>query len=262
MSGNYFDPVAKLLTRGDRGLQRGWMDYRKLGLGPEHIPDLIRMATDAALHEADWESPEVWAPIHAWRALGQLRAVAAIVPLMTLLGEFEENDDIDAELPTVLGMIGSPSVEPLADYLSAPSHSDVARIRAAQCLEAVGKADSNARAACVDALTRALRAFDRNTIELNGFLVAYLLDLKAVETIDMIREAFAAERVDLSISGDVEDVEIELGLRARSETPARNWGIPLTATQARVPPKTGRNDPCPCGSGKKHKKCCLGKPSD
>lgn len=22
--------------------------------------------------------------------------------------------------------------------------------------------------------------------------------------------------------------------------------------------KIGRNDPCPCGSGKKHKKCCLG----
>jgi uncharacterized protein len=25
-------------------------------------------------------------------------------------------------------------------------------------------------------------------------------------------------------------------------------------------PKVGRNDPCPCGSGKKHKKCCLAKP--
>lgn len=23
--------------------------------------------------------------------------------------------------------------------------------------------------------------------------------------------------------------------------------------------KIGRNDPCPCGSGKKHKQCCLGK---
>jgi SWIM/SEC-C metal-binding protein len=23
--------------------------------------------------------------------------------------------------------------------------------------------------------------------------------------------------------------------------------------------KVGRNDPCPCGSGLKHKKCCLGK---
>ncbi len=24
-------------------------------------------------------------------------------------------------------------------------------------------------------------------------------------------------------------------------------------------PKPGRNDPCPCGSGKKHKQCCLGR---
>jgi SWIM/SEC-C metal-binding protein len=28
---------------------------------------------------------------------------------------------------------------------------------------------------------------------------------------------------------------------------------PIPATSA---PKTGRNDPCPCGSGKKFKKCC------
>jgi uncharacterized protein len=31
-----------------------------------------------------------------------------------------------------------------------------------------------------------------------------------------------------------------------------------TAT-VRSGPKTGRNDPCPCGSGRKYKKCCLGK---
>ncbi len=28
---------------------------------------------------------------------------------------------------------------------------------------------------------------------------------------------------------------------------------PLVRTAAKV----GRNDPCPCGSGKKHKKCCM-----
>lgn len=27
----------------------------------------------------------------------------------------------------------------------------------------------------------------------------------------------------------------------------------------RAAPKVGRNEPCPCGSGKKHKKCCLSK---
>jgi SEC-C motif-containing protein len=29
----------------------------------------------------------------------------------------------------------------------------------------------------------------------------------------------------------------------------------------RVGPQPGRNDPCPCGSGKKYKKCCLDKAS-
>jgi hypothetical protein len=32
-----------------------------------------------------------------------------------------------------------------------------------------------------------------------------------------------------------------------------------TAPVVRAAPKAGRNDPCPCGSGKKYKKCCLEK---
>ncbi len=31
------------------------------------------------------------------------------------------------------------------------------------------------------------------------------------------------------------------------------------AAHARTGPQTGRNQPCPCGSGKKYKRCCLGK---
>jgi uncharacterized protein len=38
--------------------------------------------------------------------------------------------------------------------------------------------------------------------------------------------------------------------RARPSRPAQ---------QAKVHPGIGRNDPCPCGSGKKYKKCCMGK---
>ncbi len=34
--------------------------------------------------------------------------------------------------------------------------------------------------------------------------------------------------------------------------------IPPTEKQlSRKPPKIGRNEPCPCGSGKKFKRCCL-----
>ncbi|MGH7271990.1 MAG: SEC-C metal-binding domain-containing protein [Polyangiaceae bacterium] len=31
----------------------------------------------------------------------------------------------------------------------------------------------------------------------------------------------------------------------------------LARTPPRAAPKIGRNDPCPCGSGKKFKKCCV-----
>ena len=35
-----------------------------------------------------------------------------------------------------------------------------------------------------------------------------------------------------------------------------DWQLPVSRTYVRETPKIGRNDPCPCGSGKKYKKCC------
>lgn len=47
---------------------------------------------------------------------------------------------------------------------------------------------------------------------------------------------------------------------ARREAEMKEIGarvVPDTSPQrAQAAPKVGRNDPCPCGSGKKHKKCC------
>ena len=50
--------------------------------------------------------------------------------------------------------------------------------------------------------------------------------------------------------------------RAQFELLDGTWyfldGIPVTPKQfVREQPKVGRNDPCPCGSGKKYKKCCA-----
>ena len=49
----------------------------------------------------------------------------------------------------------------------------------------------------------------------------------------------------------------------RRSTPPANlhqgapWADPLAVTMSRpASPRIGRNDPCPCGSGKKYKKCC------
>ena len=41
----------------------------------------------------------------------------------------------------------------------------------------------------------------------------------------------------------------------QAPTPARTGGDDVIKTVKRDEPKVGRNDPCPCGSGKKYKKC-------
>ena len=34
----------------------------------------------------------------------------------------------------------------------------------------------------------------------------------------------------------------------------------IRAKELKILSKIGRNEPCPCGSGKKYKKCCIGRP--
>ena len=103
---------------------------------------------------------------------------------------------------------------------------------------------------------------------LNGLVIAHLNGLEAVDYIDVILYAFINGNVVLTVAGDVEDVYILLGLRAERETPQPNYLNPefeeLSSSFDSFKTKKkkiGRNDPCPCGSGKKYKKCCLNKTS-
>lgn len=209
---DYPPPIDKLLTYGDARNFRKWPDYVEgLGLGPEHIPDLIRMATDEALNLGDPESLEVWAPTHAWRALGQLRAEEAIEPLMRLFHELKSDEWIIEELPDVYGMIGPAALPALADYLADESHGVTARATAALSLERIGSAHPDARAECVAILSRRLERFAENDPGLNGFLIVSLLGLQAVESVPVMERAFAADRVnEWMVSWDF--VQRELGV--------------------------------------------------
>src|SRR5947209_12162350 len=79
--GGYADPVCQLLRMGEPGGgydPAEWPDYSaEFGIGHEHVGALIGIACDSALHRRDPNSSAVWAPVHAWRALGQLRAPPA-----------------------------------------------------------------------------------------------------------------------------------------------------------------------------------------
>ena len=191
---------------------------------------------------------------------------------MDLFHELEDSDWVGEELPVVYGMIGPQAIPQLATYLSDVSYDVWARIAAAYSLERVGTMNPEEREECIGVLTKQLERFDENELELNGLLISYLVDLNAVESIASIGAAFEKDCVDFMIMGDLEDVEIALGLREeRSDPPTypslaeKLFPPPVVvqnrylSTYVREEPKVGRNDPCPCGSGKKYKKCCLTK---
>jgi len=279
---DYVDPVARLLTEGDANLFEStpWPDYPgKFALGLEHVAELIRMSCDMTLHDDDSDSDAMWAPVHAWRALGQLRAEEAIEPLTQLMLVSMDDDAAAEELPKVLAMIGPSSIPAIVPLLGGHSRDWVAASAAARALAEIALRFPARRSDCLGFIVKALSRPAEADPTRNGLLLNSLLDMKAVEAIDTIREAFRLDAVDITIAGDLEDVEIDLGLRRDRTTPkpryslekigkvldlhhpvARNREIaewPADIEPVRTSPKVGRNESCPCGSGKKYKKCCM-----
>ena len=215
---SYPAPVNQLLQLGDvRGALTG-PDYLALGLGPAHVADLIRMAQDEALHFAASDSLEVWAPIHAWRVLGQLRAETAIDPLLGLLHRIDDDDDdwADEDLPKVFGQIGPAALVPLEQYAASPLHGIYARIGAAAGLKEIGQQHPPAREAAIAALMRVLENYAQPERDptINSFLISDLIDLGATQAAPLIERAFAAETVDEGVAGGWNEVQLELGLTA------------------------------------------------
>ena len=286
---SYASPVNRLLSLGEPRRNES-RDYAALGLFADAVPELIRMATDEALNDGPQKSKLVWAPVHAWRALGQLRAPEAIAPLLTLFQRADDSDDwVMSDLPEALALIGAPAIEPIASFLADSTRGEWARVTAADALGHIGQAHPDLHADCVARLAKQLEKIADQPETVNTFVISALWDLRAVEAMPVIERAFASGRVDESVNGDLEDVQIHFKLKTKREHPRKPNRLTkmsgeiagmtdelhalenensdlreilddLTFGQEPqpylAPPKTGRNDPCPCGSGKKYKKCC------
>jgi hypothetical protein len=215
----YGPPVGRLFQMGKVEWGVEWEgsapDYvRDLGLASEHVPALIEIA----LRQADLDDFPAddagWAPVHAWRALAQLRAVEAVEPLLTLQHTLDKSGDEFHfyDFPVVFGMIGPPAIPALAAYLHNPENPLYPRVNVGEGLCNVGLRYPEARSEALAPLGEQLAHFEENDYELNGFLVVDLTRLKAVEAAETIERAFAANRVADDISGSWGTVRQELGV--------------------------------------------------
>ena len=216
MDMRYPPPLDQLLRLGQPAWGAPWHDYVALGIGPEHVAALVRMLQDEALTEAGSDSSEVWAPAHAWRALGQLRAEAAIAPLLDLLPLIDEDDDdlVATDVPEVLAMIGPAALKPLEEYLVTAREHPFAQVAASEALRRLAEVHPESREAVVAALRRKLERFGEfgASDTVNGFVIGDLVDLKAVEAAPLMQRAFAAGAVDTMVQGDWRDVAKRLGV--------------------------------------------------
>lgn len=198
----YAPPLDKLLTLGEFYLRTSldWVDYLALGIGQEHIPDLLRMVNDEELNDLESESPEVFAPIHAVRALGQLRDESTIQPLLQILTNHQDDDWLadewlEEDIPRVFGLIGPAAIPALSDYLADSSRNVFVRNYAANALTVIAERYPEHGSSCVEGLTRTLERFEENEDELNATIINDLTELRAADTFPLIKKAYEAGRV-------------------------------------------------------------------
>jgi hypothetical protein len=218
------EPVQELFLLGeDAARGREWPDYLAFGITTEHTPELLRIVSRirSFWYGDEYDDDQGYTPIHAWRALGQLQAKDAISDLIFLAHENEEHDSdwIGEEIPVVLGMIGPDSIPALRGYLTSPERELWAAVTIAHAIEKIGNQYPESRDSCIGVLQSALEDFLTNDETLNAFLISFLTDLKAIEALPLVKSTFDSGNVDLSVMGDFEDFQIELGLIEERLTP-------------------------------------------
>lgn len=124
--------------------------------------------------------------------------------------------------------------------------------------------------------------------ELIGIIVWTIIDIKGKELMPEVKRLFEKGIVSIGVCGDWDEVKKALerpdnhnkkreflsisdryneitstwaGYNEDVRIPSFDYDEPFESAvlPIRAEPKIGRNDPCPCGSGKKYKKCCLNK---
>lgn len=190
---------------------REWVNYLKLGFAADDIPELIELLALEELRER--LQPELvheFAPIHAWRILGQLRHANAVAPLIKLLPSFSGHDWALSELPQVFGMIGLPAIKPLTNCLLDLNQAEIARELAMESLIDIAYTSRQSREEIYAIFKALIRLANQQSRRFNSLMVINLVELQSDEFAQDIRNLYRRNLVDTSLAGNIDEVKQEL----------------------------------------------------
>jgi hypothetical protein len=235
----YTDPVNQLLEIGSPHEIEDWSHYLALGITEADIPELARMAIDDSLFDS--ENEEFLGIIHAWRTLAELQTDQAIEPLIAALTQWAKQDDWwdweSEEMPAAFGRLGTRALPALAQVMANTKADLYARHDATNSVKEIFERNPASREACLQILMSQLKQFAKNDPDLNAYLVMILsADMKALESAELIEQAFRSGRVNEDFIGDWDDAQVYLGLKEQSEVPPRDRNL-MTNPWTYTPPE-------------------------
>jgi hypothetical protein len=216
---SYQDPVAKLInlqekTRWD---DKQWLDYAsQFGLSAADLPELSRLIADDELVDDDGEL--IFCEIHVLRALVQISPEEGVKLYIAQLQKFPEDDWLHEEIRGIGRNAGAIAIEPFTNILTDATQEEYVRVTLANGLEEIGKTHPESRDACVNALMAQLQNYRvQDGDYLNSVVVSNLIQLKAVEAVNLIEEVFANRELDEWATGSWAAAQVSLGLKQESD---------------------------------------------
>jgi hypothetical protein len=287
LSGFSTAELWQLLIRNEDRVPRNLID--ECARRGDEFLDLAAAALESERFWSDDQTRgEAWLPVHAAMILGLMSQDRAGVLLAGYMRRIAQNDDLQDWLsgywPAYFRNKPDTQIELMKRLGEDSSLEWVMRFEAIDA--ALAMAEMRDPALLDPTLEWAARfAFDEKEDELLRDLVASTLleyarpehraKLEAIAEDDFV-SAFGLEDIERIYAAGGEErhwtersdpwsfyspEEIEARQRESVEEedelddPERDASF--VETYVRPTPKIGRNDPCPCGSGKKYKKCCL-----
>lgn len=284
LKNRYSKKLNRLITYGDMGLYEdtGIVAYEEaLGIDKKYGNELLKMALDDDFNrlvhydeeseDDSWadmeENPELdatYAPCHALIALSSLEIADGSQKIMDIFDNIDPFDDnyLFAFDYFFAGNYLS-NIELIRDIILDRKASTEKRIRMFYIFEEINKYFKDKKSLeSIERVSIELVKLNERNGELNALALNMLVLIDGVKHIEFIRECFQTKPIDGVYLERLEEIEIKLGLR---EKPVKVKEV-STSEEKKIEKKSliekspvGRNDPCPCGSGKKYKKCCLNK---
>jgi hypothetical protein len=256
-------------------------------------PELLRVLEEVAADPGGFAQREDYMlhlfAMHLLAQFREKRAYRPIVAIFSAPGDVPDRlagDTVTEGLKQILGSVYDGDPEPLCRLVEDPNVDEYVRSAAIDTFVVLWSSGQMPR----DDVVAYFRSLFRGKLERrfsnawNG-LVGAVADLRAHELLEEVRQAYADSLVDPSFS-DLERLGRELNSPARplrgydliTDTISEmQWWACFDRTESKsakppaakpprpsapppvlaTAPKVGRNEPCPCGSGKKYKKCCA-----